>query len=264
MKVLLCGYHEAGYRALRTLIARGHDVLVATHPTPDGIPSVAALGRWLGIPYVEGAPDAVLATAVRFAPDIIFSVYYRTILPVKVTDLAPLGAYNFHPSLLPRHAGCFSAVWTILEGDVRTGVTCHRMIERVDAGDVVDAISVAVDDTDTGMSLYYKLVDATLVLFDRVLKRAEKERLPGKPQTGKRSHHRREVPHGGMIDPGWPRRRIERFIRALDFPPFPPACVEIQGARCPVRSLEQYDRVMRGPSEAAAQSNGRQVSTVRG
>ena len=252
MKVLLCGYHEAGYRALRTLIARGHDVLVATHPTPDGIPSVTALARWHGIPYVEGTPDAVLANATRFAPDITFSVYYRTILPAEVIDLAPRGAFNFHPSLLPRHAGCFSAVWTILEGDSKTGVTCHRMIERVDAGDVVDALSIAVEDFDTGMSLYYKLADATLVLFDRVLKQAEKGRLQSRPQTGQRSHHRRDVPSDGVIDPGWSRKRIERFIRALNFPPFPPACVEIQGVRCPVRSMEEYDRAMGRPCEAVS------------
>ena len=50
VKVLLCGYHEAGYRALRTLIARGHEVFVATHPTPAEIPLAGSMDLCSGTP----------------------------------------------------------------------------------------------------------------------------------------------------------------------------------------------------------------------
>lgn len=244
MKVLLCGYHEGGYRALRTLFARGHDVLVATHPTPEPIPSVAGLCSSLSIPCVEGTHEAVLEAAREFAPDITFSVYYRTILSAELLALAPLGAFNFHPSLLPKHAGCFSGVWAIIEGDKTTGVACHRMIERIDAGEIVDTVTVPVEKTDTGLSLFYKLVDAALVLFDRVVRQAEIGPLHGRPQEGERSYHPRKVPCEGVIDPTWPREQIERFIRAIYFPPHPPAHVERNGTWHPVSSMAAYDRVM--------------------
>jgi len=242
MRILLCGYHEAGYRALRTLVARGHDVLVATHATPEEIPSVAALARSFGLPVVDGDPEQVFEGARRFTPEITFSVYYRTILPAKVLDLAPKGSFNFHPSLLPRHKGCFSAVWAILDGDETAGVTCHRMVARADAGEIVDVIALPVADNDTGMTLHYKLADAAVRLFERVLGIAECGPLTGRPQEGERSYHKRTVPYDGVINRDWPRECIERFIRALDFRPYPPACVVVDGARRPVRSLAEYDR----------------------
>ena len=247
MKILLCGYHEAGYRALRTLVARRHDVLVATHPTPEGIPSVGDYARSLDLPCVEGSTEEVQAAASRFKPDLVLSMYYRAILPDDILALPPRGALNFHPSLLPRHAGCFSAVWAILEGERRTGVTCHRMIGRVDAGDIIDVISIPIDDDDTGYSLYHKLVDVALILLQRVLRQLEIGQVQGVPQEGPRSYHSRGVPCDGLVDPTWSRARIDRFIRALYFPPFPPASIERQGTRFGVCSIEEYDQIVGAP-----------------
>ena len=247
MKILLCAYHEAGYRALRILAQRGHEVLVASHPTPPEFPSVPALASWWGMECVEGRPAEVLEAANRFQPDLILSMYYRHILPEELLNLAPRGALNFHPALLPRHRGCFSAVWAILEGDHDTGVTCHRMVPAVDAGEIVDQVAVPIHSTDTALSLYYRLVDAAVDLFECVVRRSEQAELRGRPQQGEASYHRREVPYGGLIDPSWPRDRIERFIRAMDFPPYPPASVEVDGTRIPVRSLAEFNTVMRRP-----------------
>jgi len=263
MRVLLCGYHEAGCRALRTLASGGHEVLVATHPTPDGIPSVADRAGELSTPYVDGSPGEVFNAAREFAPDIIFSVYYRTILPRKVLELAPRGGFNFHPSLLPRHAGCFSGVWAILEGDRETGVTCHRMVERVDSGEIVDVVTLPIEQSDTGELLYYKLVDTAHALFERVLKRAECGPLRGRPQAGERSYHGREVPFDGIIDPEWSRDRIERFIRGLYFPPYEPACVELDGRHYAVRTIEDYDRLLQGNRSECEQREEQRVPVVQ-
>ncbi len=254
MRVLLCAYHEAGYRALRTAVARGHEVAVATHASPPEVPSVTALASNLGLPLIADEPVFLERHSRSFRPDIIFSVYYRDILPHDVLDIAPRGAFNFHPSLLPRHRGCFSAPWAIIEGDDVTGVTCHRMVERVDAGGIVTTAELPISDTDTGFSLYYKLVDAAVELFTRVLDQAARGLLPQVPQKGAGCFHSRAVPNDGVIDPTWPRDRIERFIRALHFPPFPPACVVLEGMRRSVRSLAEYDAIMGQPAAYEGQA----------
>jgi len=263
MRVLLCGYHEAGCRALRTLVSGGHEVFVATHTTPDGVSSVPDLARDLAVPRVDGSPRDIFKVARDFAPDIIFSVYYRAILPRKVLELAPRGGFNFHPSLLPRHAGCFSGVWAILEGDRMTGVTCHRMVERVDSGEIVDVITLPIEASDTGISLYFKLVDTAHALFERVLRQADCGPLRGRPQSGERSYHGREVPFNGIIDPEWPRDRIDRFIRALYFPPYEPACVEFDGRNYPVRTIEEYNRLLRECGSERARQGEPGVPVVR-
>ena len=264
MKVLLFGYHDAGYRALRVLMAGGHDVLVVTHPSPPEIPSVAALADALGLQWTTNDVESLSAQATEFRPDITFSVYYRSILSQDVLEIPRLGSYNFHPSLLPKHRGCFSAPWAIIDGDDVTGVTCHRMTEKVDAGEIIDRKEIRIAKTDTGLSLYDKLVDARAALFARVLDRADKGPLDGKAQEGEGSFHRREVPFDGLIDPQWPHARVDRFIRALYFPPYDPATVLVDGRRSTVRTIEQYDRLMRSAEVSGSPVPGIAVAGDRG
>jgi len=245
MKILLCGYHESGYRALRHLVAYGHEVAVVTHESPMALPSLVHYAETQGLPCVSGALPEVHALASEFRPEIIFSVYYRSIIPNETLSLAPLGAYNFHPSLLPKHRGCFSAPWAIIDGDTITGVTCHRMNERVDQGDIVATSQVSIDDDDTGIRLFYKLIDATVSLFTSVVDQASQGEVCGYPQRGKGSYHKRELPFGGMINPAWSRDRMDRYIRAMTFPPYAPAQLVIGGDTHPIHSLAQVDRVCR-------------------
>merc|ERR1719460_2655056 len=80
--------------------------------------------------------EEVLACAQNFAPDLIISSSYRKKLQVSVLNLCE-DCINFHPSLLPRHRGCWSGFWAIFEGDSETGVTCHRMVEAFDEGRIL-------------------------------------------------------------------------------------------------------------------------------
>jgi methionyl-tRNA formyltransferase len=187
-------------------------------------------------------------------------MYYREILPSDVLDLAPMGAFNFHPSLLPRHRGCFSAPWAIIDGDRTTGVTCHRMIGQVDAGDVVDVVRVPVQEDATGFSLYYDLVDAAVGLFEQVVRRAEEGALPQRPQEGPSSYHARRVPYDGLIDLSWPRVRAERFIRAMYFPPYPPAIAIVDGTEHPVRTIGEFDKLI-GPVPSSPVTRDARVPT---
>jgi len=54
----------------------------------------------------------------------------------------------------------------------------------------------------------------------------------------------RALPHEGLIDIAWPRERIERFIRAMDFPPFPPAAVMKDGKLQHVSGINEYNRLL--------------------
>ena len=129
MKLVIWAYHEAGYRALRKLYSNGYELLVFTEKNPSYIPSVAALAQALGCPAYSGVSDDRMHTLVcEFMPDLGLSMYYPRIIQETILDVPRFGAFNFHPSLLPRHRGCFSAPWTILEGDEVTGVSCHEML----------------------------------------------------------------------------------------------------------------------------------------
>lgn len=58
------------------------------------------------------------------------------IVPAAVLDRLGYGAYNFHPGP-PEYPGWAPAHFALFDRAPRFGVTVHRMVEKVDAGDIV-------------------------------------------------------------------------------------------------------------------------------
>ena len=98
------------------------------------------LARARGIPVIFASGDLTGRIGERLRvlhPDLICIALFPRLLPRELTALAPLGAINVHPSLLPRHRGPLPLFWTYQSDDRVTGVTVHHASERFDAGDVI-------------------------------------------------------------------------------------------------------------------------------
>ena len=83
------------------------------------------------------------------------------IVPKPVLDQLGYGAYNFHPGP-PEYPGWAPAHFALYERATEFGGTMHRMIERVDAGAIVEVERFAIPDQTTVNGLeelvYTKLV----------------------------------------------------------------------------------------------------------
>jgi len=94
----------------------------------------------LGTPVIAASDNLAGALCERLRdlrPDLICIAIFPRILPRDLTAIAPLGAINAHPSLLPRHRGPLPLFWTYHGDDRVAGVTVHHANERFDAGDVI-------------------------------------------------------------------------------------------------------------------------------
>lgn len=67
------------------------------------------------------------------------------------------GAFNLHPSLLPKYRGHNPYFWAIRNGEAETGVTLHRLTERFDDGPTLCSKTLAIAPVDTLGSLWRKL-----------------------------------------------------------------------------------------------------------
>lgn len=200
--------------------------------------------------------DEALTVARSFAPDLIVSSSYRKKLPVSILNLCG-DCINFHPSLLPRHRGCWSGFWAIFEGDGETGVTCHCMVEAFDEGPLLHQERIAISSEDTSVSIYKKLLPVTAHCAGHVFRCYFGPGLPhAKEQQGPCSYHFRKLPFDGLIQPEWSDEQVERFIRAMHFPPFAGAAVLLDGEQLPVDSVAQLHSLRRrselGASATAA------------
>jgi methionyl-tRNA formyltransferase len=238
-RAVVFAYHDVGCRCLGVLLDQGVEVpLVVTHEDSTGeniwFGSVARMSRERSIetitpedPNTREVEDRVR----RLAPDFLFSFYYRMMLGRTLLGIPRRGAFNMHGSLLPKYRGRVPVNWAIINGETETGATLHEMVEKPDAGRIVDQEAVPIGPDDLAVDVFGKVSGAA----GRVLARS----LPGlvagtaalKAQDlSKGSYFGGRRPEDGRIDWSQPAKRIHDLVRAVA-PPYPGAFTGLEGGR---------------------------------
>ena len=160
-----------------------------------------------------------IAKIAEIKPEILFSFYYRSLLGREILRIPPQGAYNLHGSLLPAYRGRSPVNWVLVNGENRTGVTLHHMVEQADAGDIVGQKEVSIEFEDSALTLYRKLCLKAEALLDESLPLIKKGTAPRRPQDPRRaSYFGGRKPQDGRIDWHWPVVQIYNLIRAVTEP----------------------------------------------
>ncbi|MBT1075188.1 formyltransferase [Geobacter grbiciae] len=237
-KVIVCAYHNVGYRCLEELLRQGADVrLVFTHedsPTEEiWFQSVRELAERHGIPYLttDINEPANVAKVREIAPDLLFSFYYRNMITPEVLEIPRLGALNLHGSYLPKYRGRVPVNWAVINGETETGATLHHMVAKPDAGDIVDREKVAIAFTDTSFDVFTKVTEAAVTVIARsypLLASGTASRIPMNLAEG--SYFGGRKPADGLID--WARSAVQIYnlIRGVTHP-YPGAFTYLDGKK---------------------------------
>ena len=249
-RILFFGYSEVGHDCLSLLLERGeHVVALVTHEDQPGekiwfrTPALAARER--GVPVFAPANVNTPEWRTRLAelqPDLILSVYYRQMIGTRILGLARLGAWNIHGSLLPRYRGRAPINWAVLQGEPHIGMTLHRMINRADAGAMVDQEGVDLGPRDTAEQAFRKVLPCARRILARQIDALLAGTAPETPQdealattfSGRR-------PEDGRIDWRQPSGVIFNLIRAVT-DPYPGAFTDAGPARLMVWWAEPAPR----------------------
>ena len=105
----------------------------------------------------------------KYHPDLIVTCAYGQIVPKEVLDIPRCGCINVHASLLPRYRGGAPIHYALLNGDKETGITIMYMDIGMDTGDMIDMMSIPIDDNDTLGTLSDKLSRLGAQLLEKVL-----------------------------------------------------------------------------------------------
>ena len=92
-----------------------------------------------------------------YNPDIIIVSAYGKILPKNILDLPSKGCYNIHASLLPKYRGAAPIHWALVNGEKETGITIMKMVEELDAGDIILTKKIYIEENDNVGTLHTKL-----------------------------------------------------------------------------------------------------------
>lgn len=257
-RAVVFGYHDVGVRCLKTLISGGVEVplvvTVADDPNEtQWFGSVAATAAEYGITAIT-PPDAntpeLQRTISDLQPDFIFSFYYRSMLAAPLLRIARLGALNMHGSMLPNYRGRAPVNWAILRGERETGATLHYMVERADAGEIVDQLAVPILRDDDAREVFAKVTVAAETVLARSLPGLIAGTAPRRIQPIEPAQYfGRRRPEDGRIDWAWPAEQIHNLVRGVA-PPFPGAFADVQGERWWVHKTRVVARTA-GPNSCA-------------
>ena len=227
-KVIIIGNGKPAIDCLRLLKRREHvDVsLVVSDGKQESIASrISTYCQKQGVPSrcATNANNAdVVERVSELKPDLIVNVNSFSIIKTALLSIPKGGIINFHNGPLPRYAGVNCPSWAIINGEKEHGVTWHFVDEGIDTGKIIAQKRFKIDDNETAITLIFKCIEYGVKLFDEIIDDVLMGKLKGTPQSGPASYYsRKDIPNNGDVDFSWDYPKFDRFIRGLDFRPFP-------------------------------------------
>ena len=170
---------------------------------------------------------------------------YDKIIKNEVLSLFQKGIFNLHGALLPKYRGGAVLNWVLINGETKTGMTLHKMVEKVDAGPIVLQKEVLIDRIDTAITLREKLNNAAIELLPEFWQMVKEEKLILKEQDeSKATHVRCRKPEDGWFSWDQSAEEIYNLIRALVYP-WPGAWYVTGEEKHVIQSFMEYEEVVK-------------------
>lgn len=193
MRVVFFGTPHFAAEVLNDLLANGVDVVaVVTKPDkPQGRSSelistpvkLAAQSHTPPLPVLQ--PEMVSSPEntpllEQYRADLFVVVAYGEIIKQHLLDMPKIGAINLHTSLLPKYRGAAPIQHAIIHGETETGVTIMHMAKKMDAGDIIATVKVAIGPDTTFGELEAALCKEGSALLLKVIKAFETGPAPSR------------------------------------------------------------------------------------
>ncbi len=256
MKIVFMGTPDFSVPVLDSLVEAGHEVVaVITQPDkPKGrgkemqpTPVKEAALRY-NIPVyqpVKVRDEEFVKVLEGFNADVMVVVAFGQILTKNILDMPQYGCINVHASLLPKYRGAAPMQWSIIDGEVKTGVTIQQMDEGIDTGDILAIEEMELDAKETYGSLHDKLTVMGGPLVIKVLKDFEKGTVTRVKQNDEESNYVKIIKKSfGKIDFTMEAVKIERLIRGLN--PWPSAFTTFNNKTLKIWDADVLDKEYEG------------------
>lgn len=248
MKIVFMGTPDFAVKALEALAARHEVVCVYTRE-----PQEAGRGKKLTKSPVHEFAEAhgilvrtpktlrsaeAQAELKALQADISVVAAYGLILPQAVIEAFPLGCINIHGSLLPRWRGAAPIQRAIEAGDNESGITIMKVVEKLDAGDMLLKGSVPITAETTGETLHDAMAGLGAELIVKALDNWQN--LHAEQQDERLVTYAAKIDKAeSRLDFSMPAEVLERKIRA--FNPYPAVYFEYGGERYKILRAKVVD-----------------------
>ena len=157
-------------------------------------------------------------------------------LPKVVWNMPSYGTFNLHASLLPQYRGAAPINWSIINRELKTGVSTFFIDDKIDTGEIIlkEEVLISKRETvgslhdilmNTGSQLVIKTVELIKESKEKPIKQTMNDVLKSAPKLTK---------DNTKIDWSRPVEEIDSFIRGLN--PYP-------GAWCSLKNNNEENTV---------------------
>ncbi len=239
-KIIFMGTPDFSVPVLNRIIDEGYEVIaVVTQPDrPVGRkkvltpPPVKVAAEKQGIPVYQPEKirdEAELAKILELGSDLVVTAAFGQILPNELLEAPKYGCINVHASLLPELRGGAPIHYSIIQGKEKTGITIMYMAEKLDAGDILTQVEVAIEEEDNVGTMHDKLSQVGADLLANTLPRLLKGELtPIKQAEAKATFASNIKRSDEKID--WTRTGEEIYNHVRGLNPWPVSYTLLEGS----------------------------------
>lgn len=207
-------------------------------------PEVIEYAKLKKIPFFQteniNKETEFLSTLKNDNLDFIVVLAFAQFLGTEMLNLARLGCFNIHTSILPKYRGAAPIQYALLNGDTSTGVSIQKMVKQMDAGDLVHFHNVDIAPTENGGQLYTRLkFQAALSMNDLIVNLLQDKVTFTKQDETQVSFAPTLKKEDGSLD--FENKTVNQILnlnRALD--PWPGTYCFLNGKRLKVLTVESY------------------------
>lgn len=191
---------------------------------------------------------------------------YGQILKKDFLDALPLGAINWHGSILPKYRGASPLETALLEGETESGISLIAMTSKMDAGPVIGSQGFSISPFDNSESLRTKASQVAVELTQKHwLDILSAKALLHPQDLSQVSYTRKLHKEDAWLDFDQDAKRLERQIRALS--PWPGTQCQHQDTLLKIHSATALESDISYPKTGvivAISADSLHLSTAKG
>ena len=225
MRVLVFGDDFGVKQILKYLPINSLVGLIGASIRPQYLDNLKKIAKQLNVPcliqpqYKSKNYKVFLEQLISLNPDIFLINSYSMIIREDALAIPQFGGFNIHGALLPRNRGCNPIQWAILKNEHETGVTIHKMDNRIDTGPIVDQLKVPIFFSDTWIDVQDRIRTTTEILIKKNIKSILSQTFNLTYQNEKdQTYGTRRKPNDSVFNWNEPIINIYNKIRALISP----------------------------------------------
>ena len=197
-------------------------------------------------------------------PELIMLVGWYWIIPNEILEKVPSGIVGIHSSNLPQYRGFAPLVWSIINGDKKTGISLFYLADGIDEGDIIDQRELLIGENVSISSLLNDTEKLSLDMinqnYKKILKGTNKRATQSENNV---SYCSIRKPGDGRINWSEDNNIIHNFIRAQS-DPYPGAFTYIKDKKYYIIESRIIKETYYGPNGTISKSGNNSITVCCG